>query len=372
VDSGHEARRTLTGVATTHATLPISVRRARPDDRDAVLRFASTTWAGWDYIPQAWPHWISADDGVLLVATAQDDDRPVALTRVALLSDTEGWLEGIRVDPGVRGRGVASNLQVAELTWARAHGLRVLRYATGRENEGSLKLGAHGGFGRLSDRRTYGRPKLEEATQEAAHKPDIAREAQGRHLLLTALAAEGLVMPAGTPGLEIEAAWGIVERDATFVAGDRLYELRQWALQELTAERFGAHVRAGEVLLDPNRRAVAILPRMGRRYAEDLRPQLCVLAGDGSAALELLLQVERLAQGLPVTVRLADPDPPLLRDAGVAGAWAAAGIEPHRGALVIMARDLPIEEPPPAAEPPDALEFRDTPRRVAHPPEIGT
>ncbi|MGH2408134.1 MAG: GNAT family N-acetyltransferase [Candidatus Limnocylindrales bacterium] len=358
-------------MTTAHATLPIAVRRARPDDRDVVLGFATNTWDGWDYIPQAWPHWIGADDAVLLVATAQDDDRPIALTRVALLSDTEGWLEGIRVDPAVRGHGVATRLQVAELTWARAHGLHVLRYATGHGNEGSLRLGARGGFVRLSDRRTYGRPKLEAATDEASHKPDTAREQEGRRLLLAALAAEGLVLPAGAPGLEIEAAWRIIERDATFAAGDRLYELRQWALQELTAERFGAHARAGEVLLDPDHRAVAILPRVGRRYSEDLRPQLTVLAGDGRAALELLLAVERLAAGQPVTVRLPDPDPPLLGNPQTAAAWTGAGIEAHRYPLAILARSLPVDEPQPAADPPSALEFRDPPRRVARAPEIG-
>jgi GNAT superfamily N-acetyltransferase len=381
VDGGHEARRTLIAVATATSTLPIAVRRARPDDRDAVLAFASTTWDGWDYIPEAWPHWVGAPDGVLLVATEQADDRPIALTRVALLAPGEGWLEGIRVDPAVRGRGVATNLQVAELAWAQAHDVRVLRYATGHANEGSLKLGAHGGFTRLRDRRTYGDAALEAAADAARTamagpdaaetRPNPATEAERRTAMLAALAADGLVLAAGAPGAEIEAAWRVIANDPNFSAGDRLYELRPWSLQELTEERFGAHARAGEVLLARNGRAVAILPHVGSRYSEDRRPHLAVLAGHGHAALMLLLAAQAAAQGEPVTTRLPDPAPPMQADPVVAAAWSAAGILPHEWSLSLMSRPLPAGEPLPPGEPPGALELRDPPRRVAWSPEIG-
>ena len=358
-------------MAAATSILPIAVRRARPDDREAVLAFASTTWDGWDYIPDAWPHWIDAPDAVLLVATRQDDDTPIALTRLAMLAPDEGWLEGIRVDPSVRGRGVATNLQVAELAWARAHDLRVVRYATGHGNEASLKLGALGGFERLRDRRTYGRKELEEATEAEATASDPVVEADRRGGLLAALATDGYALDANAPGVEIEAAWRIVDTDPTFAAGDRLYELRAWALQELTAERFGAHARAGEVLVSPDRRTVAILPRLGRRFAEDRRPHLAVLVGEGHAALELLLAAERRAPGQPVTVRLPDPAPALLADTAVGAAWIAAGITSHRGTLALMGRSLPAGEPLPEATPIGALELRDPPRRVAHAPEVG-
>lgn len=357
-------------MATATSALPIAVRRARPDDRDAVLAFATTTWDGWDYIPEAWPHWIDAPDAVLLVATAQGDDRPIALTRVALLSPTEGWLEGIRVDPAVRGRGVATNLQVAELTWARAHDLRVLRYATGHANEGSLKLGAHGGFRRLRDRRTYGDAALEAAAHAAETRPDPATESERRTAMLSALAAQGLLLPQNAPGAEIEAAWRVVANDPNFAAGDRLYELRPWALQELTAERFGAHARAGEVLRSPDGDAVAILPHVGSRYSEDRHPHLAVLAGEGRAALTLLLAAQAAAGSEAVTARLPDPEPPMLAEPAVAAAWRAAGIAPHEWALALMARPLPADEPLPSAEPRGALELRDPPRRVATAPGV--
>ena len=141
---------------------PIVVRRAQAADRDAVLAFATLTWDGWDYIPHAWPVWLAADDGVLLVATvgasaggeaARDaegevltEGQPIAISRVALLSPAEGWVEGIRVDPRVRGLGVATDLQTAELHWLAVHGPQITRYATGARNEGSHRLGARHGF----------------------------------------------------------------------------------------------------------------------------------------------------------------------------------------------------------------------------------
>src|SRR5687767_12400318 len=133
---------------------PLVVRRARPSDRAAVLGFATKTWNDWDYIPNAWPVWLDASDGVLLVA-AGPDDRAVAISRVAMVSETEAWLEGIRVDPAVRGMDVATDLQVAELAWAAAQNATVLRYATSARNEASHRLGARHGIEMLVALRGY-------------------------------------------------------------------------------------------------------------------------------------------------------------------------------------------------------------------------
>ena len=70
-------------------------------------------------------------DGVMLVGTVGDpahDGPPsdahgaaldvgqvIAIVRVAMPAPGEAWLEGIRVDPRVRGMDVATDLQVAEL-----------------------------------------------------------------------------------------------------------------------------------------------------------------------------------------------------------------------------------------------------------------
>ena len=128
------------------------------------MGFASTTWHGWDYIPNAWPVWLEAPDAAFLVGTVGQPvvagagdpvdaegnplavGQPVAITRVAMVSPTEAWLEGIRVDPRVRGMNVAADLQVAELHWVAAQRANIVRYATAGDNEGSHRLGARDGI----------------------------------------------------------------------------------------------------------------------------------------------------------------------------------------------------------------------------------
>ncbi len=357
--------------------LPIAVRRARPEDRDAVVAFSSDTFGGWDYVPDAWPAWIEANDGILLVATAQrppagrpalrdadgrplDPARPIAVARVALLSAEEAWLEGIRVDPSVRGRSVATTLQVAELRWATANGARVARYFTGEQNEGSHRLGARHAFRRLSDWRTYG-PRHDEGATDP-----VGRLARGS--LVQRLASGGLALAPSGPG-EVEHWWARLESDATFVAGNRLYEWRVWALQELTRDRFAAHVRAGHVLTYGNARhgnewAAAIVSVAD--LAADLL-HLALLCGSGGRALELAHRAQQLA-GERMRFRLPDPDPPLLRD--VAADPSAAGFPAHRSALHVFGRALSGADPLPEPDAPHLLVYEEEPLTVALPPAL--
>ena len=55
---------------------PLVVRLARDDDRDAVMAFATNTWNDWDYVPRAWPRWLEAKDGVMLVGVVGGGRRP--------------------------------------------------------------------------------------------------------------------------------------------------------------------------------------------------------------------------------------------------------------------------------------------------------
>ncbi len=372
---------------TPPAALPIVVRRARPGDADAVLSFTRTTWNGWDYIPIVWHAWLAAADGVLLVATPRPPgageppeldrfgrvlapDRPIAMTRMAMLSSDEAWLEGLRVDPGVRNRHVGSLIHAASMTWARVNGARTVRYATGERNEGSHRIGDRFGFRVVGGFRSYERPETPDEDDRPPTPPPEAA-APGRERVAEALRRTGLLLEAdsGEGGRAVGAWWDRVAGDPTFRASHGLYERRAWSVQAFTAERFAEHLRAGEVLAheDGDNWGLAVVPSSaGSPFDES--PHASLLAGDAGACLEIATAV-RDALGGPIRLRLPDPDPPMLRDHEAA--CAAAGFLPAKDAMHVLERSLVGAEDlaGPAAP---LLEYAEVPRRVAAPRAVGT
>ncbi|MEO8625684.1 MAG: hypothetical protein ABI452_03200 [Candidatus Limnocylindrales bacterium] len=338
---------------------PIVVRQARATDKDAVLEFATATWDGWDYIPQAWPVWLAATDGVMLVACRPSDDRPVAITRVAMVSPTEAWLEGIRVDPQVRGIQVASDLQVAELLWVAAQGATVLRYATSARNEGSHRLGARDGIELLFGYRNYW---WSPDTDGDPHEPsgfeaDIRDAATAlRRRVLATLEADGRVAKSA----DAERLWALVSGDASFNAAQRLYEPRPWALGELTAERFARHIERDEVLtLDD--RAVAILLRE-QLAGEDSSLRLALLVGAADSVVKL---VDRIRAIVGRTLRFRLPlDSDL--DTAAYDRLLGAGYRSGDWGLHILGRQIDGAHPLPGVDP-DRLVLADEPRAILEP-----
>lgn len=343
---------------------PIVVRSARADDKEAVLRFATHTWHGWDYIPDVWDRWLVAPDSALLVATAGEctngaepidaegaslpTDLPIAMTRVVMLTETDAWLEGVRVDPRVRGLGVATDLQVAEFRWAASHGARAVRYVTGQDNEGSHRLGAKHGMRVVTAYRWYGWD--EDADGAVRPEPTIS---VGHDI-------GGLMLK---PGTDLAAWWGRVETDPTFRAGAGLFEIRSWAFAALTRESFEEQVERDMVLVWPSRgrrppddEAWALAVLRGEPEGEDdadvpVPPALIV--GDASASFELLRTIGCGRAGLP-RVRLPDPDPPLLAGSA-ADAWTQAGWPPQGRTTHLLAREIGPAHPIPQPDDPRLL-----------------
>jgi GNAT superfamily N-acetyltransferase len=369
---------------------PLLVRRARESDREAVLSFATTTWDGWDYIPRAWPHWLAADDGVVLVATAgrtADDqapldaeeveiepDRPVAVARMSMLAPGEAWLEGIRVDPAMRGLGVATDLQVAELHWAAASRAQVVRYATGERNEASHRLGARHGFELHAAFRLWqwhARPPSAEGDDEdddedASGFDDEARGRANavRQSVLQALNGEGLIArPA-----DADAWWARVVTDPTFHAGRELCEHRGWAMQRLTRPLFDYHLARGEVIAlgDPAINGPWALATLhgDAPPAEDADVKLGLLVGDAAAAAGLVDRVRRLADQ-SIGFWLPDSDS-LLAD-GARDRLTELGFHPRPWALHVLARPIDDDHPLPQPDPTGSLVLATRPAAVRAP-----
>ena len=106
------------------------LRPAVPEDTPAVMELTSTIWEGHDYVPHVWHEWLADVHG--LIAVAELDGRLVGFTRLAKLTATEWWLQGLRVHPEYEGLRIASRLHDFIVAyWAEHHGGTV-RFTTWR------------------------------------------------------------------------------------------------------------------------------------------------------------------------------------------------------------------------------------------------
>lgn len=200
----------------------VLVRPARPDDYDAVAAFTSDTWTDRgvdDYIGDVYHDWIADDDGETRQTFVADvgSDPPTTelggIVQVTMLSPFEAWAQGMRVNPDVRGRGIAKRLSDATFRFAREAGASVVRNMIFSWNVASLGL-----------------------TRDTGYDPGI--EFRWVHPRPDADADSELRVEAGDDA-DPDAAWSF------WTGSDVRTELRglasdpeeTWALSELTRER---------------------------------------------------------------------------------------------------------------------------------------
>lgn len=109
------------------------IREAKQADVKAIVPWTTDTFSWGDYVPTRLPIWLDDPDSTVLVSV-DGDDSPIAMCHVAMLSPTEGWLEGARVHPERRRSGVGKRLNDAGVRWAGERGARVVRLSTEANN----------------------------------------------------------------------------------------------------------------------------------------------------------------------------------------------------------------------------------------------
>jgi GNAT superfamily N-acetyltransferase len=110
----------------------LTIRPARPGDRPAMERICAHTWEWGDYIPEVWDDWLADEQGLPIVGELAG--RVVAISRIRLQASGQLWLEGMRVDPDYRRRGVAGQFLDRSIALARERGARVVRLGTSHRN----------------------------------------------------------------------------------------------------------------------------------------------------------------------------------------------------------------------------------------------
>src|SRR5437762_11991529 len=123
------------------------IRPARPEDREAVFAFCEQTWEWGDYIEYVWDEWLHDSKGILFVATI--DGKPVAVSHLQMLNETDAWLEGMRVDPAYRQHGLARALDDVMLAEAMRRGATNARLITESTNTIAISLIERGFFRKI-------------------------------------------------------------------------------------------------------------------------------------------------------------------------------------------------------------------------------
>ncbi len=155
----------------------LEVRRARDEDREAVLAFCQQTWEWGDYIADVWDEWLHNPRGALLVATL--DGQPVGLSNMRMLSKDEAWLEGMRVDPAYRRQGISGALFDALIVESMRAGALTARLMAESTNTASLSALSHKSLRKVSALALYhaGLPEAAAKRQYSLEEPALATAA---------------------------------------------------------------------------------------------------------------------------------------------------------------------------------------------------
>ncbi len=122
------------------------IRPARVEDVASIADWTKDTFVWGDYVAEMFPTWLDDPDSQTMVCVFEDDV-PVAMARVQLLSPSEAWLSAARVHPEHRRTGLGSAINDHGVVWARSRGAVVVRLAIEETNTAAAsqvsKLGYH-------------------------------------------------------------------------------------------------------------------------------------------------------------------------------------------------------------------------------------
>ncbi|MEA3312221.1 MAG: GNAT family N-acetyltransferase [candidate division WOR-3 bacterium] len=238
------------------------IREATLKDREGILKVASATWEGWDYVPLFLEDWIR--EGGLYVAEVGDEI--VGITKTTELSSGELWLEAIRVAEEHRRKGLGREIAERQLELALASNPKSIRLSTADVNTASLAIIRRLGF-------------TEYVLFDYFEQSEPLAGLEGVEFDESKLLADAHVA---------EKAWALVRSSEEFAAAKGLLP-HTWKFYEWTKALFRSLLEDRLVYVTSGVKGVLVLIR--NRYAPSNR-EIAFLEGD-ERSLEIL---NKLAQ----------------------------------------------------------------------------
>lgn len=148
----------------------IQFRSMRPSDREAVTTLCAQVWEGHDYIPQVFDNWLSHTHGQFTAGVEAEKDRLICIGKLTCITEKDWWIEGLRVDPAYRGKGVGRRLHAyhVDLWQQLSPPASALRLVTDYDNHIMHRLCQSSGFRHLGAVLPY--------RAEALHAPHSFRK----------------------------------------------------------------------------------------------------------------------------------------------------------------------------------------------------
>jgi GNAT superfamily N-acetyltransferase len=289
----------------------LALRPAQPGDRPAMERVCAQTFEWGDYIPEVWDDWLADEQGLVLVGEL--GGTVAALSKVTFQTPEQVWLEGMRVDPAYRLRGIAGRFLDYSIAYARQRGARVVRLGTSHHNTAVHHMVTRAGMERVGSYALRAAEPLAGDARPSFLTPEFGPEARA---FLTASA-----VLAHTCGL---CSFG-------------------WAWQELSTELLSRFLEGGQVTAQftADRRLAALAPI--RFDPDDKRLWIGFADGQPGAVVALAAALRAHAAQIGAQkVQVMLPDLPWLRDA-----FRSAGYGPGdwEGELWIFERTLIHKSP---------------------------
>jgi len=222
------------------------------------MEFISRIWGGHDYIPKVWDEWMH--EGGAKTYVVEVDGRPVGMNRLKFLGGGEAWLEGARIHPEYRGRGLASMLGENSIRVATEKGVATIRLVSNVRNG--------------SARRQVARMRFKEIARMSIYNPKRPFRKASRSKTRFAL------------GSDISYLTGLVRDSEEFKLGGGVYWDGFRAIA-LNAKSIGALVRARRALISGDSTVFF------KRGAEGDEPftQICFACGSYEGVSNLIKRV---------------------------------------------------------------------------------